>query len=149
MPKARARETKTRPSPPPTGPELETVQELGDRFDEACEEARQRREHADISLGPTVPVPMARLRPGCLAWSREIRVGVGRALLYYAIEPAEGGGAGALPITDVGRGKLACNLPTSGSPAARLIGVATSDPFPKGFAAFVDTVLAKLQSDSG
>ena len=125
---------------------LELAEEAGERFDEACEHARRGAEHARLELGPTLPVPMSRLKPGRLAWSREIVGADGTGELYYVLEPK--GSGREVPITGLPKDRIACDLRTSGPPAARLIGVVSGGAVPTGFGIFVDAVRTELGSTS-
>lgn len=130
---------------------LELAEEAEDRFDEACEHARQRPGHAGLTLGPSLSVPMARLRAGRLAWSREARDGTGVAELYYTLDPSAGAREGApddLPMLDVDRARVVCDLRSDPGAPERLVGVAGPKGAPKGFRAFVEAVRSELASDS-
>jgi hypothetical protein len=138
-------------APTPTRTALELAEEAGDQFDEACEHARQAPGLKGITLGPSLSVPMARLQPGRLAWSREVRAEEGRAELYYVLDPRPARGmkaSGELPILDLERSRvLEDDRPHLSSPI-RLLGVGSSKTAPKGFHSFVRAVIAELASES-
>jgi hypothetical protein len=129
---------------------LELAEDAEDRFDEACEHARQAPVHAGLRLGPSLSVPMARLRAGRLAWTREVHGAGGRAELCYVLDPVPAVGRnapGELPLLDLASSEvLADERAGPGSPV-RLLGIGEVGRAPKQFASFFRAVRAELLSD--
>jgi hypothetical protein len=137
--------------PAPTRTVLELAEEAEDRFDEACEHARQQPAHAGLTIGPSLSVPMSRLRAGRLAWVREVRGPKGHAELFYLLDPVpapRGGRAAELPLLDLTPGRVLADLPLAVGSPLRLLGVGDPKSAPKEFRSFAHAVLAELSSDS-
>jgi hypothetical protein len=134
----------------PTRRILDLAEDAEDRFDEACEHARQAPGHAGLLLGPSLSVPMARLRAGRLAWTREVQGAGGRAELCYVLDPLPDGernDRGELPLLDLAPDQvLADERAKAGSPV-RLLGIGDARHVPKEFATFYRAVRAELISD--
>ncbi|MCI4360240.1 MAG: hypothetical protein L3J91_00895 [Thermoplasmata archaeon] len=129
---------------------IDLAEEAEERFDEACEHARQRPAFAGMVLGPSLPAPMGRLRAGRLAWSRSVEGPGGRAELYYVLDPVASTsrrGAGELPLVDLARQHVVSDVRLANGSPERLVAVAPAGA-PRGFQAFVDAVLAELGSDA-
>ncbi len=130
---------------------LALAEEAEERFDEACEHARLRPAHAGLTLGPSLSVPMARLRAGRLAWRREVHAKDGDAEVYYSLDPGAPlprGGPGELPVLDLEPARVVCDLRVATGSPERLIGVSPRKGAPRGLRSFVEAVRAELASDS-
>jgi hypothetical protein len=134
----------------PTQSILDLAEDAEDRVDEACEHARQAPGHAGLLLGPSLSVPMARLRAGRLAWTREVQGAGGRAEVCYVLDPlpiGERNDRGELPLLDLAPAQvLADERAKPGSPV-RLLGIGDPRHVPKEFATFFRAVRSELLSD--
>ena len=129
---------------------LELADEAGERFDEACEHARLELGGDAFRLGPALPLPIARLRPGRLAWSRELSAPEGTAQVYYVLDPPTGPRGREreeLPVVDLVPAQILVDVRPAGSSPVRLLGVAGSQGAPRRLSEFVRSVADELASD--
>lgn len=129
---------------------LELADEAEARFAEACEHARLEVDGTNYRLGPSLPLPISRLRPGRIAWARELQTPEGPAVIYYVLDPPARPslrGAEELPILDLVRSKVHVDLRPAGQSPVRLLGVAESQGTRKGLTKFVRAVSDELASD--
>jgi len=128
---------------------LDLAEEAEDRFDEACEHALRRPGNEGITLGPSLSLPMGRLRPGRLAWSREVRATGGSAQLVYVLDPTPGGSATPeFPLLDVAPREVLVDVRAPAASPVRLLGLGDPTRAPKSLRSFVRAVQAELASDS-
>jgi hypothetical protein len=125
---------------------LETAEELGERFEEATEHARQHDDFAEVRLGPNLPIAMAQLKPGVLAWKRALTTGSGSAELVYVVRPKRG--ASGSPFTARPLNEFRLRLECQGPPAATLLLASTAGRSSTTLAAFARQVCENLETDS-
>jgi hypothetical protein len=128
-------------------------------FEEATDHVRRREPFTTLRLGPTVPLSLARLRPGTIGWSRSVLPGPTRsaktppgATLYYVLFPTlettgepddlEG------PFADQTWTDFSFAEPVRGSPRAMLLLQVVHPRGAKALGPFAEAVRSELESDS-
>lgn len=127
---------------------FELAEGAGERFAEASEHGRLRIGASTLRLGTPLPLPLDRLRAGCLGWSVEVRDDAGTADVVFALDPAgPGASTPSAPIIPLARERIRFDGWVADGSPERLLGVAREGPLPDRFDALVHAIYEELRSE--
>jgi len=159
----KTRRPRAEPGAPTRSMDRDAADDAAAWFEEASDHVQRRAPFDRLRLGPVSPVPIARLLPGRIAWSRSVSQldddrptrSAGRggpASLYYAILPALDVRTGSddmeSPLVDVAWAEFSYAEPVRGAPRAVLMIHGGDKATARRLRPFADVVRDELESES-